>query len=449
MVQLNRSMMERYEIPDRRPAGATAVLFGADRLMLGGCARLLDMAQVGAVCVTREAEALRAQDGMFTLLVRGEDASGEKIDREAVIQSIVSAVNPETEFDDFLKIAESKPELVICHEHPDDVEIALLARLLFACETHLPLLLTATEQFDPSSAECLKNALVLMGAAWGDGERLQRVEIRALLCDSLSAPLDAAEQARAKEKMNYRDDFIAWAEPYAAFAVENAAPEALQSVCTADFAKMSLLKARVFDAALFLCTSIGYLCGLDSFAEVLKDEALRGWIGGAFYEELLPYLPDGKEAAIISTFERLENPLNRMPLLSIGQNLLSSFAESLLPSMRRYADEHFEAPPRLSLGLAAAIMLYAGARPDEKGRYCVARENKTEAIHDRPEVLEAFSRLSHDMPAESLAYAALADRGIWGEDLRELDGLEMRVSYDLSSIQRIGLRETLRIKSTA
>ena len=48
------------------------------------------------------------------------------------------------------------------------------------------------------------------------------------------------------------------------------------------------------------------------------------------------------------------------------------------------------------------------------------------------------------MPAETLAYAALADRSVWGDDLREIDGLEMRVAYDLSAIQRIGFRECLK-----
>jgi hypothetical protein len=91
-------------------------------------------------------------------------------------------------------------------------------------------------------------------------------------------------------------------------------------------------------------------------------------------------------------------------------------------------------------------MLYAGARENEAGVYEVARGEKNAAIHDDPESLEAFSRLAHDMPAESLAYAALADWNIWGMDLREVDGLEMRVAFDLSSIQRIGLRETMRLQ---
>ena len=61
------------------------------------------------------------------------------------------------------------------------------------------------------------------------------------------------------------------------------------------------------------------------------------------------------------------------------------------------------------------------------------------------EVLEAFSRLDHDVPSETLAYAVLADRDLWGADLRQIDGLEFAVACDLSAIQRIGLRETLRL----
>lgn len=447
MIQLNRSMMDRYEIPAHFPEKAGAVLFGADRLMLGACARMLETAKLGAVCVTREAEKLRAQDCMFTMLVRGENADGSKIDREEVVQSIVSAVNPETEFDDFLKIADAQPQIIICHDRPDDVETALVARLLFACREKLPLLLLASEHPDCESAAQLKEAVALIAQNWGDSAWLSRLDARVLLCDSLSAPLNESEKKRAQEKMNYRDDFIAWAEPHAAFAVENGAPDCLKDACAADFERAALMKARVFDAAVFLCAAAGYLCGLDSFAQTLKDEKIRAWIGKAFYEELLSRLPEGKEAAIISAFERLENPMNHMPLLTIGRNLLGSFARTILPAVRSYADENFEAPPYLTLGLAAAVMLYAGVRRDEQGRWCVAREQKTNVLHDDPAILEAFSTLAHDMPAETLTYAALADRSIWGMDLREIDGLEMRVMYDLSSIQRIGLRETIRLKT--
>ena len=447
MIQLNRSMMERYEIPERKMEKTAAVIFGADYLMLGAVARMLDQAGCGAVCISREAEKLRAQDGMFTMLVRGENADGSKIDREEVVQSIVSAVNPETEFEDFLKIAETRPEILVCHQQCDDVETALIARLLFQCRENLPLVLLVSAHPDDEAKDRLRDSVALIAKNWGDNAWLEKLDLRLLLCDSLSAPLDAAESARAREKMNYKDDFICWAEPHMAFAVEGNVPECIASACSAGFEKARLMKNRVFDAAVFLCAAAGYLCGLDSFAQTLKDEKIRAWIGRAFYDELLPRLPEGKEEAVISAFERLENPLNRMPLLTVGRNLLGNFAETLLPAIRSYADENFEAPPMLSLGLAAAVMLYAGVRRDENGRWCVAREQKSDVLCDDPEILEAFSSLSHDMPAESLTYAALADRSIWGCDLRDIDGLEMRVMYDLSSIQRIGLRETIRLKT--
>ena len=115
MVRLDRSMMERYEITDRRPAALRAVLFGLDPMMLGAAARLLDRANelggdLGAVCISGsdEAEQLRAQDGMFTLLVRGEREDGGTVREERVVQSIlevagvedglVYAVRPELEF---------------------------------------------------------------------------------------------------------------------------------------------------------------------------------------------------------------------------------------------------------------------------------------------------------------------------------------------------------------
>ena len=90
-------------------------------------------------------------------------------------------------------------------------------------------------------------------------------------------------------------------------------------------------------------------------------------------------------------------------------------------------------------------MLYSGARKDESGAYRVLRENASHVIADDEEMLEAFARFSHDMPPETLAYAALADRSCWGADLREIDGLEMRVAYDLAAIQRIGMRETVKL----
>ena len=64
------------------------------------------------------------------------------------------------------------------------------------------------------------------------------------------------------------------------------------------------------------------------------------------------------------------------------------------------------------------------------------RGSRAYALDDAPEALTVFATLSHDMPPETLAYAALADRELWGCDLREIDGLEARVALDIAAIQR-------------
>ena len=137
--------------------------------------------------------------------------------------------------------------------------------------------------------------------------------------------------------------------------------------------------------------------------------------------------------------------MNDMPLLEIGRGLLKHFSRTVLPAVRSWAEREFEAPKRLSLALSAAVMLYAGARRGDDGAFEVQRGEERFRLRDDEAILEAFSHLAHDVPSETLAYAVLADRDLWGADLREIDGLELAVACDLSAIQRAGLRETLRL----
>lgn len=463
MVQLNRSMMERYEIADRRPQTLRAAIFGADQMMLGAAARLLDRANeqgadAGAVCFTRAADALNAQDGMFTLLVRGDNEDGSHTSEERVVQSILKAVNPETEPEAMLKYAEeSALEVIFLPAGCDGVMLGQVVRFLYArWEKKLP---SPAMYFTGAHvrADCgvyTREAMAALGSGWNGGEEfaawLREMPVQRMLAETLCGGLDEAERAKARHDMNYKDDFIGWAEPQLRCTPEGDVPQWLKPVCeTEDFANACTRKARVFDAVVFLCVSMGYLCGMDTFAQVFGDEKLRDWIGHAFFDEVMPELPWSREEAapwVISAFNRLGNSMNNMPLLEVGRGLMRNFPWTVFPPIRDWARREFEAPRRLSLALSAAIMLYAGARENEAGVYAVARGEKTAVIHDNPESLEAFSRLAHDMPAESLAYAALADWEIWGEDLREVDGLEMRVAFDLSSIQRIGLRETMRLQ---
>ncbi len=461
MIQLNRSMMERYEIADRRPSEIRAALFGANRATLGIAARLLDLANkrggnLGAVCFSSAAHALRAQDCMFTLLIRAETEEGSAHREERVVQSIVSAFDPETEFEAYLNCARL-PELELCFLSAESsaVDIALLARFLYArWEARLPAptVLLLGDLPKPDAAKSLRSATITLSRDWAEGTAfakwLERASFQSVLFESLFGQMSDSERMRVQEEMNYSDDFLAWAEPHLQCFVEKYIPTALANVCSLESFDLALSrKARVFDSLIFICASLGFLCGMDTFAQALRDETLRSFAGRAFFEEILPQIPWSREEIapyVISSFSRLENSMNDVPLLEVGRYMISNFPLTLLPAIRGYAHREFEAPPRLTLAFASAIMLYAGARKGDAEVYEVCRGEKRFPLQEDAKVLRIFSLLSHDMPSEALAYAVLADRDLWGEDLREIDGLELRLSLELSSIQRIGLRETLR-----
>ncbi len=457
MVQLERSMMERYEIKDNRPEGAKCVIFGADKLMLGAAARLMDQISTGCLCVSPAAETLNKQDGMFTLLVRGETIEGKRIMEERVVQSIIRALDSEKDYEELRKAAADESlSAFFCHQDAADAETAIIALMLFErfrAGLSAPHILLMADMPQDNCIENLRAAVKFIAgkwdkdaafAPWLDGAAFTRV-----LCETLSGPLSASERESAWKKFNYKDEMIAWAEPNMAFAADENAPDFIIPHLSGEkYEAACEKKKRIFDTAVFISACTGYICGMDTYAEVMKDEGMRGLIAHAFFDEILPLLPWGKDEIapyVISCFERLENPMNAVPLMDIARDMLKNFPDTVLKSISAYADKTFEAPRCLSLALSAAIMLYAGARQDESGAYRVVRESASHVIADDEEILESFARFSHDMPPETLSYAALADRSCWGADLRDIDGLEMRVAYDLAAIQRIGMRETVKL----
>ena len=412
--RLSPGMLARYEIEDRRPPRINAVQFGLSPALLGAVDRRIDdAAAIGIACVAGGdlARRLREQEGLYTLVIRGY-AGDEAVRREQVVQCLREIVPPE----DVEALAQN-PDIALAIVDADDDARALAGRFARArAEAGLP---------------------EVPALALGDN----------LLSDSLAFRAEADEAARLCREMNYLDEMLHLAEPAARLTVraEGAPLGSAPGIEYVDAAGMALaraLKGRVFDAGLALMAATGWLNGCDTLRDCMRHPRLRKFVGEAFTEELLPMLDDlpraAVEARVIESFGRYEDPLNRNRLLAAAPDPLQWFIAEGVPLMRRWADENFEPPRRLAFALAATIMLLAGARLNaETGRYEVARGSHTEALDADPDRLAVFSALSHDMPPDTLAYAVLADRELWqGADLRDIDGLEARVTLDLAAMQR-------------
>ena len=463
MQTLNRGMMDRYEIPDTRPDGVNAVQFGLGERLLGVADRLIDDARCGiGIAAVEAGEAgyaskLLAQDGMYTLLVRGERDEAP-VRREQVVQCLTRIIDPAGDFDALDALAGDRAlclALVDIEAPGSALALGLAARLLAArFRAGLDGLDFVVLGEDRECASRARDAIERVAAEWLPGDAFPRWlnesnRFLPSLADSLAFRAEADEAARVCTDMNYADAMLHIAEPYAAWTIQ--APEDFRTRWpleragvrfTDDLSRALRLKHRLFDAGLFAMAAPGWLMGLSTLRECMTHEALRAFVGRTFTEELLPALGEPREAVapfVIEAFERYENPMNDNRILRASAPLLSRLRRGALSAMADWAVERFEPPPRLSFALAATVMLYAGARPrpDAPGVYDVARGRQSEPLPDDPTALEHFSSLAHDMPPETLAYAVLADRELWGRDLRDVDGLEARLALDLGFIQRL------------
>ena len=437
MQRLSTGMMERYEIDDRRPARINAVQFGMGEALLGTADRLIDDmnaalapdARVGFACVQAGeagyADRLNAQDGMYTLLVRGYEGE-QAVHREQVVQCVLRAFGG-----DGVGALARDPAIAwgLVDDAPEARSLAARFRALRAAAglPGIPLIWLG-DRAD--------------GAEAPDGTAV---------ADSLAFRAEPDEAARQCAEMNYLDEMLHVAEPYARLTLCGA-PDALRERFPAgaagirfeepgEAAASARLKAQVFDAGIFLMAAPGWLNGCDTLSDCMRSERLRRFVGEGFTQELLPALDDmdrqAVEQRVIESFERYENPLNRNRILRAAHHLAARFVAGPCRSIRHLAEARFEPPRRLSFALAATIMLYAGARRNpDTGAFEVARGKQSEALHEDEAVLARFAALSHDMDPESLAYAALADRELWGRDLREVDGLWERVALDIAAMQR-------------
>lgn len=422
MRRLKPDMLARYGIEERRPGRVNAVEFGMSGAMLAAVNRLIDGTGIGVACVEAGeqgyARRLNEQGGLYTIVIRGYQGE-EPVRREQVVQCVLEA----REAGDADGLAES-PDIAL--GFVDDTEAARMLAARFIARRQaagLPL----------PPLMCL-------------GETVPGAVCHRALADSLAFRSEPDEAVKLCAEMNYLDDMLYIAEPHARLTLDAGAracfpPELPDGIAFGNVDLALRLKRQVFDGGIFLMAAAGWLNGCDTLRDCMNHPRLRRFIGEGFTEEILPALAEldrgTVERQVIESFERYENPLNRNRLLRAAGGLLGRFVRGPLPLLRRLDGETFEPPRRLSFALAATIMLYAGARRNPNSGACeVARGKTVEALHDDPEKLEIFATLAHDMPPESLAYAALADRELWGMDLREIDGLEARVALDIAAMQR-------------
>ncbi|UVI28516.1 tagaturonate reductase [Paenibacillus spongiae] len=441
----------------------------------------------GSVAVTQprpagapKIEALRKQEGMYTLVTRGLE-KGERVERQELISVFAEAFDPYSDWERFLKLAES-PDLqtivsntteaglayraedlvegVPVASFPGKITLLLYRRFVaFDGAENRGLILLPCELLERNGDE-LRRCVLQYSEDWGLPESFRQWVIRSnrflnSLVDRIVTgyPEEGAEAWFAE--WGYRDALLNTAEPYHFWAIE-AEPEldellpfrqaGLNVHWVEDLKPYQLRKVRILNGAHTLMTPIGILLGLEQVREVMEHKELGGFVRQTVESDIIPAvsLPAGelKEFAA-EVFERFGNPFIRHKLSDIAMNSISKFKVRLLPSILYYIDHGERVPDRLLKGFAALLRYYKTDKLADGSFEGRTLTGKRYTVRDDAALAEAlssaWSSAEEDNSGLSVqhrtAQRLLACTFVWDRDLSAVEGLAEAIGIQFDQLE--------------
>ncbi|MBB6637288.1 tagaturonate reductase [Cohnella thailandensis] len=480
MKRLNRDVLnegEQRKLAETESSPVTVLQIGEGNFLRGFFDWMIQTCREqglfrGGIAVTQprpsgkpKIEALAAQDGLYTLVIRGLE-NGEAVERKELISVFSEAFDP---YSDWTKLMElmTSPELrfVVSNtteagisyqpteltgeaivSFPGKVAYLLYQRFLkFEGAADKGLVFLPCELLD-RNGDALRDVVLRYASDWGFPEEFRQWVIRRnrflnSLVDRIVTGYPGDEQAEAWfSEWGYRDPMLTTAEPYHLWAIE-AEPEldevlplrraGLNVHWTTDLKPFSQRKVRILNGAHTWMAPLGLLHGVEHVRELLEHETLGKLVREAVYEDIVPSLPysrDELQAYADTVFERFGNPYIRHRLADIAMNSLSKFRTRLLPTLASYSEKGEKAPERLALGLAGLLRYYR-IRPAGDGSYKgTTLSGASYAVRDDQALLERVAGIWEEArgsaePLERTVAKLLAQTGIWGADLSEWPGL--------------------------
>jgi tagaturonate reductase len=418
---------------------------------------------------------LNEQDGLYTLYLQGIK-DGKAVKEHEVINSISRGLNPYTQYDEYLKIAESKDlrfvisnttEAGIAFDENDKLEDTpqktfpgKLAALLyhrfkaFNGEKEKGLIIIPCELID-RNGEKLKAAILKYAELWNlQKDFINWINDANTFCCTLvdrivpGYPRDNIKEIT--EELGYEDNLVDVGEQFHLWVIEG--PEWIQNEFPTEKAGLNVKfvddmtpyrtrKVRILNGAHTSLVPVAYLYGLDTVAQSVEDEVIGKFLRGVMYDEIIPTLnlpEDELKYFAGAVLERFLNPFVKHYLMSIALNSMSKFETRDLPSLLEYINRKNELPKKLVFSLAALIEFYKGKRGEEDIK-----------LADDEDILDLYKNAwaNYDGTEEglkSIVTTVLGYEKNWKMNLNEIQGLTDAVTKYLISIEKLGIKEALK-----
>lgn len=430
-----------------------------------------------------QAAMLRAQDGLYTVLVRGIE-KGVSVESARIVTAVRRAIDPYTQWTDLLAsftsselrfvlsntteagiaYVEEKFDLSRCPESfPAKVATLLFARYE-AVRGHPErgLVFLPCELIERNGSH-LRECVLKHAAEWNlspafiEWVRTANVFLNTLV-DRIVPGCPKAELPALAAKLGYEDKLLVASEQFHLWVIEGPkeyeaelpfAEAGLNVVWTEDMKPYRNRKVRVLNGAHTGTVLAAYAAGVNTVREMMEDPLLGALVRRLVFEEILPHVKQDEAERLAyaeAVLERFRNPFVHHELLSIALNSVSKWKVRVLPSLLDSVEANGEPSPLLAFSLAALVWFYRGERLSD-GSYHGRRNGESYPIRDDAPVIEFFAQAwekangDGDWPA--LADAVLAREAFWGRDLRTVPGLAMSLTGNLRAIAAEGTRARL------
>ncbi|MDD3359706.1 MAG: tagaturonate reductase [Parabacteroides sp.] len=409
---------------------------------------------------------LNKQDCLYHVNLQGLD-QGVAVDSLTMIDVISRALNPYTENEAFMKLAE-QPEMRFIISNTTEAGIAFdpSCKLTDVPASSYPGKLTQllyhrfktfhgdkTKGFIIFPCELiflnghkLKETIFQYIELWNLEEAFktwfeEACGVYATLVDRIVPGFPRKDILAIQEKLQYNDNLVVQAEIFHLWVIE--APKEVAEEFPADKAGLNVLfvpseepyherKVTLLNGPHTVLSPVAYLSGLNIVREACQHEVIGKYIDKVMFGELLETLNLPKDELIQfgkDVLERFNNPFVDHQVTSIMLNSFPKYQTRDLPGLKTYFDRKGVLPSGLVLGLAAIITYYKGGK----------RGDDEIKIQDDVKITTLLTDLWATGCTTRVTEGVLNAEFIWGENLNLVPGLTEKIVYYLNSIQEKGM----------
>jgi tagaturonate reductase len=343
------------------------------------------------------AEAINAQDGLFTLVEQGV-VDGKQVQYRRVIGSMSRALTADDEWqlvrgvisrpdlqvvvsnvtEAGFRLAEDEPGLSLDRRSAPASFPAKLADLLFTRFTALgsgpPVYIVPTELL-PGNGALLAGMIDTLARQCPQADAFRdwiarRVRFCSSLVDRITTGVPSPERrAELESELGYHDALLTVTEPYSLWAIE-AEPSALRDVFPVDLVSNGtvtfkpdidfyrLRKLRLLNGAHTALSPLAIMDGVRTVREAAGHPVLAPFLRKLVCEEIGPITSPASDVwqpYATSILERLGNPWLDHEWQVIATNQVAKLRIRVLPSILEYHLKRQRLPRRLLLALAASL----------------------------------------------------------------------------------------------